>query len=299
MSDVYVEHGNYYDFWNHATAGLWDEQGNPLNLKPETITLPVGSHYFQHAAHPISLHYAYFDHMEPSMNSTRQIALLCLLDPKIVMETARLTAQLISEPHPALMDLAPGDERVPVKLFEQAMITFFHFHQDMLARKKDWVEPGESVAREQIPAQTMMEHLMLREALTLQEVEAVAAICTPATYTMGEDVARGMHTILSHDQSLRYAIAGHTHMVRINPVSNGTQSYLNTGSWTARMALPAPGEVNKELVEWLKEPDYAHIPLRDVTQFSFALVNSTPGGSSSASLCVWEGGSKGSYRVLA
>jgi UDP-2,3-diacylglucosamine pyrophosphatase LpxH len=299
MPDVYVEHGNYYDFWNHAMAGLWDEQGNALNLKPETITLPVGSHYFQHAAHLISLQYAYFDHLEPSMNSTRQIALLCLLDPQIVMETASLTTQLISEPHPALMDLAPGDECVPVKLFEQAMITFFHFRQDMIARKKDWVESGGSEASERTQAQTMMEHLMLREALTLHEVEAVAAICTPATYTMGEDVARGMHTVLTHDPSLRYAIAGHTHMVRINPVSSGTQSYLNTGSWTARMALPAPGEVNKELVEWLKEPDYTHIPLRDVTQFSFALVNSTPGGSSSASLCVWEGGSKGSYRVLA
>ncbi len=299
MPDVYVEHGNYYDFWNHAMAGLWDEQGNPLNPRPETITLPVGSHYFQHAAYPISLQYAYFDHLEPSMNSTRQIALLCLLDPKIVMETARLTIQMLAEPHPALMNLAPGDECVPVKLFEQAMIAFFHFQQDMTARKKDWVESGGSEARERVQAQTMMEHLMLREALALHEVEAVATICTPATYTMGEDVARGMHTVLTHDPSLRYAIAGHTHMVRINPVSSGTQSYLNTGSWTARMALPAPGEVNKELVEWLKEPDYAHIPLRDVTQFCFALVNSTPGGSSSASLCVWEGGSKGSYRVLA
>jgi hypothetical protein len=215
------------------------------------------------------------------------------------METARLTIQMLAEPHPALMNLAPGDECVPVKLFEQAMIAFFHFQQDMMMRKKDWVESEGPEARARVQAQTMMEHLMLREALALHEVEAVATICTPATYTMGEDVARGMHSILTHDPSLRYAIAGHTHMVRINPVSSGTQSYLNTGSWTARMALPAPGEVNKELVEWLKEPDYAHIPLRDVTQFCFALVNSTPAGSSSASLCVWEGGSKGSYRVLA
>ncbi|MFL5628154.1 MAG: hypothetical protein ACJ788_21450 [Ktedonobacteraceae bacterium] len=299
LPDVYVEHGNHYDFWNHVTAGVWDEQGKLLNPRPETITLPVGSRYFQHAAHPINLQYAYFDHLEPSMNSTRQIALLCLLNPEIVMETARLIMELLSEPRPALSKLAPGEEAIPVKLFEQAIADFTHFQQDMMAHKKDWVEAGGADASQQSTNQTGMEYMMLHEALTLPLMEAVAAICTPATYTMGEDVARGMHAVLANDPSLRYAIAGHTHMVRIDPVSSGTQSYLNTGSWTTRMALPAPGEVNKALVEWLKKPDYTHIPLRDVTQFTFAMVNSTPGGPSSASLCVWEGGSKGSYRVLA
>src|SRR5258708_14467159 len=108
------------------------------------------------------------------------------------------------------------------------MITFFHFHQDMMARKKDWVEPGGSEARERTQAQTMMEHLMLREALTLHEVEAVATICTPPTYIMGEDVARAMHAILTHDSILRYPLAGHTHMGCLNPVSitGPTPSYL-------------------------------------------------------------------------
>ena len=70
-------------------------------------------------------------------------------------------------------------------------------------------------------------------------------------------------------------------------------------------SLPAPGEVNAALVEWLRRPDWKHVPLRDVTQFVFALVNesvqaeSQQGQASSASLCVWESGTKGSYRVLA
>ncbi len=299
LPDVYVEHGNHYDFWNHVMTGVWDEQGNLFNPRPETITLPVGSRYFQHAARPISRQYAYFDHLEPSIDSMRQIALLCLLNPEIVMETAKLTMELLSEPRPALSNLAPGEEAIPVKLFEQAMADFAHFRQDMVAHKKDWIETGGPGARQQSTNQTTMEYMMLREALTLPLLEAVAAICTPATYIMGEDVARGMDTVLANDPSLRYAIAGHTHMVRIDPVSNGTQSYLNTGSWTTRMALPAPGEVNEALIKWLKKPDYTHIPLRDVTQFTFAMVNSTPGSPSSASLCVWEGGSRGSYRVLA
>ncbi|HLZ80302.1 MAG TPA: hypothetical protein VKP04_01620, partial [Ktedonobacteraceae bacterium] len=138
-----------------------------------------------------------------------------------------------------------------------------------------------------------------QEALNLPPIEAIATICTPTTYEMAEAVAAGMHAVLKNDPTLRYAIAGHTHMVRIDPVNNGKQSYLNTASWTSRLALPAPGEVNAELVEWFRQPDWEHIPLRDETQFTFAMVNSTPEGPSSASLCVWEGGLRGSYRVLA
>ena len=145
----------------------------------------------------------------------------------------------------------------------------------------------------------MMEIAMLREALTRPTLEAVAAICTPTLYQMGESVAAGMHQVLRDDPSLRYALAGHTHMVRIDPVSQGAQTYLNTASWTARFALPAPGEITPELVEWLRQPDWNAIPLRDVTRLIFALVSTTSGGPASASLCIWEGGSKGSYRVLA
>jgi hypothetical protein len=108
-----------------------------------------------------------------------------------------------------------------------------------------------------------------------------------------------MHAVLKRDPTLRYAIAGHTHMVRIDLVNNGAQSYLNTASWSTRLAMPAPGEVNDALVEWFRHPDWENVPLRDVTQFAFAMINSSAEGPSSASLCVWEGGLKGSYRVLA
>ena len=137
------------------------------------------------------------------------------------------------------------------------------------------------------------------ETMDEEEVEAVAAICTPTTYVMAERVAAGLQAILKNDPTLRYVFAGHTHMVRIDPVNNGRQSYLNTASWTMRLALPAPGEVNAELIEWFRRPDWEHVLLPDETQFTFAMVNSTPDGASSASLCVWVGGLKGSYRVLA
>ena len=85
---------------------------------------------------------------------------------------------------------------------------------------------------------------------------------------------------------------------RIKGETAEQQVYLNTGSWMSRLALPAPGEVTLELVAWLYEPDRGHIPLREVPpQCVFALVNAAE-GPSSASLCIWEGGSR-QYRVLA
>ena len=133
--------------------------------------------------------------------------------------------------------------------------------------------------------------------------KAIATICTPPTAAKGDSVAAGMHPVLKCNPSLRYALAGHTHKARIDPIKAGRaeqQTYLNTGSWLARLALPAPGEVTPELVAWLSKPDRGHIPLREVPpQCVFAVVNATPGEPSSASLCVWEGGCNGQYRVLA
>ncbi len=298
LPDVYIEHGNQYDFWNQASAGVWDEEGQLINPHLESIALPAGTLYFQHAAYPISMQYNYFDHFEPPMNTIRQYALLCLLNPDIVIEVISRVMELLAPPRPALDNLAPGEEHIPARLFEQAMLDFAAFQQDTEARRPQQAKPRE-LDREQARANTLIEYNMLRETLALPLIEAVTAICTPATYQMGEDVARGMHAVLSSRPQLRYAIAGHTHMARIDPINNGTQSYLNTSSWTTHFAQPAPGDVTPALVEWLRKPDWSNIPLRDVTQRIFAMVTSSDSGPSSASLCVWEGGSKGSYRVLA
>ncbi len=239
LPDVYIEHGNHYDFWNHSIEGLWDTQGQPLTTHPETVALSVGSRYFQHAAHPVSIAYPYFDHFEPSLNSTRQIALLCLLNPDIIKASAHSTMEMLAEPRPALANLAPGEEQIPAKLFEKAMIDFAAYQQDMATSKVDWTAP-QGHENEQAIAYAMSEFLQLYEALSLPLVEAVAAICTPSTYQMGESVAAGMFDVLKNEPSLRYAIAGHTHMERMDPMSDGSQLYLNTASWTTRLALPTP-----------------------------------------------------------
>jgi UDP-2,3-diacylglucosamine pyrophosphatase LpxH len=295
LPDVYIEHGNQYDFWNH-TSGIWDEYGQPLQPEPGAIMLPVGTQYFQRAAHPISIQYPYFDHFDPSMDSMSQIALLSLLNPSIVLETAQCTMELLSYPRKPLAGLSAGEEHVPTKLFEHAMRDFAAFYQDMLAQKPDWVEPA---GNEHTEADTMAEFTRLHDALTLPLVEAVSSICTPRIYRMGESVALGMKQVLSNDPTLRYSIAGHTHMNRIDPTNNGSQVYLNTATWTKRYALPGPGEVTPGLAEWFNQPDWDAIPLKDLTELVFALIYAEDGKPSSASLCAWEDGVKGSYRVLA
>jgi hypothetical protein len=187
-------------------------------------------------------------------------------------------------------------------------MTLMAFQQQVVARSPGWKEPLGEEAALQAQAQAMMEVAMLRETLSRVGkdeglTEAIATICTPTTAAIGDSVAAGMHHVLHSDPSLRYALAGHTHTACIDPIKGGTaeqQVYLNTGCWMTRLALPAPEEVTPELVAWLREPDRGHIPLREVPpQCVFALVNATTEEPSSASLCIWEGGSSGQYGVLA
>lgn len=295
--DIYIEHGNQYDFWNRTLPGIWDEQGQLIDSHPQSISLCPGSRYFQHAGLPLNLNYPYFDHLEPSINILRQMALLCLLNPTMVREIVQHVTELMAEPRQVLANLASGEEHIPSRLFSEAMLDFLAFQQDMERRfgASEAAAPDDS----QVAQNTLMEYTMLQETLKLPLLEAVAAVCTPTTYLMGEGVARDMHRLLRERPALRYAIAGHTHMVRIDLINDGKQSYLNTGSWTSRVATPAPGEVTPALVDWLRRPDWSAIPLRDVTQRVFALINVDGNKPASASLCVWDGGRNGNYHVLA
>ncbi len=295
---VHIEHGNNYDFWNHA--GFWDEQGQPLERDSQTLVLPVGSRYFRAAAHAISTQHPYFDHFDPPVNSTRQIALLCLLDADLLIKIASDTMELLSSPREPLVNLSLEDKRDPVKLFDAAIQDFAAFQTDMVAQKHDWTPSASedpSISQDDITA-----YLEARAALSLPtREEAVAALCAPAPYTMGKEVAAGMHAILEKYPSLRYAIAGHTHERRAEQMPSTTtqeQIYFNTGSWTTHLSLPEQEEVTPELVSWLCKPDWNAVPLRDITQFLFVMVTSQNDAPATAHLCYWEGGIDGSYRIV-
>jgi UDP-2,3-diacylglucosamine pyrophosphatase LpxH len=295
LPDVYIEHGNQYDFWNRI-CDIWDEQGQPLRLKPRAITLPLGTQYIQRAAYHINVQYSYFDHLEPGISFMRQVALLCLLNPESVVETVQHVMAMLSYSREPLAGLSPGEERIPVKLFVHALADFAAFQEDMVAYAPSFTEP---LGQEATEADAMMEFVQVREIMSLPLVEAIRAICTPGVYAMAESTAKGMQHVLLGDSTLRYAVAGHTHMDRIDPINNGSQVYLNTGSWTPRLALPGPDEITPEVIEWLRRPDWNAIPLRDLTRLVFAFIRAEEGSPSNSSLCAWEGGVKGTYRVLA
>jgi UDP-2,3-diacylglucosamine pyrophosphatase LpxH len=311
LPDVLIEHGHQYDAWNYA-GGIWDDEGQPLSPRLDRLTLPVGTQYFQRASHPISVRYPYFDAFDPPIDSMRQIALFCLLDPGIVIETAQRAMQMLSYPRAALEGLAPGDELRPATLFEKAMIDFAAFQQDMMARHPGW-QAVEAVLGAHAAGQAgqagrgdpqtdaLQEFFALREALALPPLEATRVMLVPAVYPMAESVAAGMRSVLHHDRSLRYAIAGHTHVLchdtletrEALPGSGGAQVYLNTASWTKREALPAAQEVTPALMEWLRDPGGKPGPLRETTRFIFALVEAVEGHHTTARLCEWVGGSEG------
>jgi UDP-2,3-diacylglucosamine pyrophosphatase LpxH len=305
LEDVWIEHGHHYDFWNHPSL-LWDKRGEPLSTRPSTLPLPLGTQYFQRAAYPISVQYPYFDHFEPAMDMMHQIAMLCLLNPALVIETAVRSMKMLSyEREPSAGANGNGNAQ---QLFEEAMVDFLAFKQDMAGRKPDWNEPpGQESAQEEQKTQ----FFSLREALQVNEQpsdsgqpqgsplrKAIAVICTPGNYPMGEDVTRGMHAVLINDPTLRYAIAGHTHMARNDRVNDGAQVYLNTATWTSRFALPVFDEITPELIEWLRHPDWNEVPLQNVTQLVFAFIRGKSGEPSRADLCIWEGRVDGNYRTL-
>jgi UDP-2,3-diacylglucosamine pyrophosphatase LpxH len=291
--DIYIEHGNQYDFWNRITC-MWDEKGQPLIFNPGNITLPLGTQYIQRAAYPINLQYPYFDRFEPAMNLIPQIALLCLLNPEIVIATVKRVMGMLSYSHSPFQGLSSDDMNNPVLLFDLAMREFAAFQEDLLAQHPDFIEPlGESSRID-----TMLEFSVIREALSLPLLDAMKAIFAPTINRMAESTAQGMQNRAQIDHSVRYAIAGHTHMHRINSFNNGSQYYLNAGTWTTRYALPDHDEITLELIAWLTKPDWNAIPLREITQPVFALIRTKEGLPSTVNLCVWQGGKSGNYHIL-
>ncbi len=269
---------------------------------PQTITLSAGSYYFQHAAHPISTQYAYFDHFDPPLNTTHQTAFLCLLDPDLLMNVASDTMQLLSYPRQPLENLSLLDRRNPVRLFEEATQDFVAFQTDMAAQKRDWTPVDQNTEAAQISQEDIVEFMTVHDALMLSPVEVIAALCVSTAYAMGEGFTSGMRHVLDNDSTLSYAIAGHTHQQRFDPIKTGAgkqQVYFNTGSWTTHLALPTPKEVTPELVAWLRTPDWHNVPLRNSTQFTFVLVTSSEGEPAIASLYAWEGGIHRNYHILA
>ncbi|WP_052888496.1 metallophosphoesterase [Thermogemmatispora carboxidivorans] len=312
LPTIVIEHGNLYDFWNHCCAGLWTASGEPLPL-PEEILLSPGSWYYQEAGALIHRRFPYFDHLEPSLSYPRQMALLSLLAPELLREVVTNLVGLLSQPRQPLAGLRAHEEGHALRLFEEAMQDLAAFQGDMERQKGDW-QPVPGWDEQRATAALLEEYALLREALaqasqpTATEktlLEAVARILGRPTVPKGTGpTGAGLRALLQREPRLRYALAGHTHAWLMEPLAESHQSYLNTGTWTWRLARPTPEEITPATLAWLRSPDWPPAPttspLREVTQFTFALIRASEDGSqTAASLCAWEVRSQPAYRVLA
>jgi len=267
--------------------------------------------YAQHAGHPVLARYMYLILFEPPLSFPRQLALMCLVDPPIVVEYLQHLQEILasgtqSRPAKRLLELVPNQEEKLVNLFVQGIQLLMAFQREASARSPDWKDPLGKRRLLETQLHTIMEVALLYKAVSRgshakDQARSIREICAPSA-TPGDSVAAGMHPLLKSDHSLRYALAGHTHKVRIDQFKTrnaSQQMYMNTGSWLSRLALPRPKDVTPQVVDWLRKPTREYVPLRDVPpRCIFALIQSTKCGPSHASLCIWEGGSNGQYRVL-
>lgn len=308
LPDIYIEHGHAYHFWCCDRSGLWAASGQVKTVNPHVMQLPLEARYVQNVAYQIVAHYPYLTRFEPSLGFTRQTALLCLLNPPVIVEAIQHIRELLDGGTQRLLPLDPGEESSPITLFEQSFKVLLAFQREMVARWSGWKEPSGKKAALLSQVRALMEVGMVRKTLSraskdMDLTKAVARIFTLMRAAKGDSVAAGVHTVLKSDPSLRYALAGHIHTECIDAIKSRMgeqQIYLNTGGWLKQLALPKPEEVTPELVLWLREPDWEHMPLREVTPRPvFALIHAADDGPSRTSLCWWEGGCNGQYRVLA
>jgi hypothetical protein len=251
---------------------------------------------------PVSIRYPYFDRFDPSIGITRQIALLSLLDPDLVVSTAHATTRMMSYTYEALPHLGAGEEKQPALLFSHTMPDFALFQEDMLAHVPAWQQVEQEIytadEREEMSNHDIAEFFSLHSALQVSSEAALQAIFQ-AVATSGDDgTARGLHRVLHTRPELRVAVAGHTHTLRRDQISAGQQTYVNTASWTIRYRPPTPDELNPATLAWLRSPATAPCPLRELTATAFALISAEDGQSATVQLCIWEGGRQGQYRIL-
>ena len=81
------------------------------------------------------------------MNPIPQIALLCLLNPELVIATVKRMMGMLTYSHTPFPGLSPEEMNNPVLLFDLAMREFVAFQEDLLAQHQDFIEPlGKSSA---------------------------------------------------------------------------------------------------------------------------------------------------------
>jgi hypothetical protein len=117
--------------------------------------------------------------------------------------------------------------------------------------------------------------------------DAVRAIFTVPAPRDAENVAvdaAAAAAMAARSPETRLALCGHTHGERVVPAADGF-TYLNTGTWYPRLALPGPEAVDDAMIAWLRAPRAKPPSARDAAAFTFAELRAAPGTPITARLC--------------
>jgi len=277
--DVYIEHGNQLDPWNASTS-LWDETGEPRSPDLTTALLPVGSRYFLDVLADVYRRYPYLDVLTPSLSPTKQLALLCLLDPHLVCERAQAAAASRGNQRRALAELPADQTGDPPAVFSAAVRDL---HAQLRAvRERSGIISADTSAEQ---AQVDRLHAALRDG---PEAAAQAIFAWDSYEPQGSSGSIGQieRALAAAHPEARYILCGHTHAEFIAQLPSG-QWIANTGTWCSRRQRPTVAEA-RALLPWLQHPNMEQCPLTDATQLTFALLHRRLDAGTALGLYAWE-----------
>lgn len=299
--DVEIEHGCQFDPWNRV-PGLWDGPDDPVtagpddlevgngdglgSVGPDHIELPWGTRYYYRVFAPIVRRFPYIEALLPVPEQPQVLALLCLYAPELVIERSRRAQSLLAdlaESDPPLTAAAAVETRDAAPLFLSTL------PRVAALQAAAWQSAGAEADAKSIDT-TLAQVQSIAAGLAQGEIPALRAIFAAMhAGAMGMPAldASAAHVMLARDARLSLALCGHTHAEGTYHVPSATQDsqvFLNTGTWYARLAAPAPEAIDEAIAAWLRDPRAGPSPLAPATAFTFALVRSCDGQRSTSEL---------------
>jgi UDP-2,3-diacylglucosamine pyrophosphatase LpxH len=301
LPDVEIEHGCQYDPWNRI-PGLWDGAGQAASATPDALDagesdglgapqvleLPFGSRYEYRVFRPIQRRFPYVDAFAPGLPQAGVLALACLYAPELVIAGAARSQTLYRMPPAGVHHgdaLARIAEQGPAALFAAIL-------PDVAALQAQvWREAGVELdtagGEAGAPyAAAVLEGLADSELAALRAIFDVPNRC--ATVVPALDAAAALD-MLARAATLRVALCGHTHEEGVYGVAlpgGGAGTFVNTGTWHERLALPEPEAVDARLATWLREPRAVPAPASSATALTYALLRARQGEPASVELRV-------------
>jgi UDP-2,3-diacylglucosamine pyrophosphatase LpxH len=296
LADVEIEHGCQFDPWN-VIPGLWDGAASGAAAAPEelettpgaaadpsSLRLPWGSRYYGRVFRTIQQRFPSYDAFAPGLPQPGILALVCLLAPECLVSSAAAALTLYDEPPAAAPDLAAAAEGGAAELYA-TLLPGMAALQAQVWRQADVPLDADDIGR------TLGYIAGIQAGLDGSVRDAIRAIFSvPEPRDAGNIAvdATASAKIVARAPDTAFALCGHTHGERYYQSGDpdwGYFTYLNTGTWYPRLALPGPDDVNDALVAWLREPRAAPSHGRDAAAFSFAELRGAPGEPTTARLC--------------